>query len=57
MSNYNGGSIDSILDRMWSSNLYEYDKELREELNVIDFFQINPEEASFDNEDLEDYFD
>jgi hypothetical protein len=57
MSNYNGGSIDSILDRMWSSNLYEYDKESREELNVIDFFQINPEEASFDNEDLEDYFD
>lgn len=57
MSNYNGGSIDSILDRMWSSNLYEYDKESREELFIPDIFQINPEEPSFDSEDLEDYFD
>ena len=56
MGNYNSGSIDSILDRMWSSNLYEYDKDRREELSALDFLQFESEETSFDNEDL-DYYD
>lgn len=52
MSNYNGGSIDAILDRMWSSNLYEYDKDRDYDVEII---APIVDEADEDTDDLELY--
>lgn len=35
MNRYYNTSIDAILDRMWSSNLYEYDKDRDYDVEII----------------------
>lgn len=53
MSNYQSGSIDSILDRMWSSNLYESDKDHELSTDTFQFLDLENDDFDLDDQDYD----